>query len=256
MLVRTTPRRILFTLLTAALALASCNVGATPAPTIDVNVINTAAYETAVAQIAAQQTQTALVAPSDTPTPTNTVQALSTSALPTTGGIAPTAGSGALPTLSFNITPSTNTTPLAGFTPIGSPVAPAGTSVSLGDACNNNTFVADVTIPDGTIFGDDQGRGSRPGDEFQKVWRVQNTGTCRWDEGYTLAFIGGSNELEPHSVVFDSADDFVEPGENADLGINLVAPKTPGEYTATWRMQTDSGAFFGTPLTVVIEVVE
>lgn len=253
--VRNFPRRVLFILLTAALTLAACNVGATAAPTVDVNVINTAAYETAIAQIAAQQTQTALAAPTTTPPPTNTAQSLSTAALPTAGGPTPTGNAaGALPTVSFNVTP--NTTPLAGFTPVsGSPVA-AGPTASLGDACNNNVFVADVTIPDGTIFADDNGRGGRPGDEFQKIWRVQNTGTCKWDEGYVLAFIGGDDELDPHSVVFDSADDFVDPGENADLGLNLTAPKFPGKYTATWRMQTDSGAFFGTPLTVLIEVVE
>ncbi|HSL27923.1 MAG TPA: NBR1-Ig-like domain-containing protein [Anaerolineales bacterium] len=257
MLVRKTPRQLLFILLTAALTLAACNAGATPAPTVDVNAINTAAFETAAAQIAAQQTQTALAAPSNTPPPTNTALSLSTAALPTAGtpgAASPTAGSGALPTVSFNVTP--NTTPLAGFTAVvGSPVAPAAT-VSLGDACNNNIFVADVTIPDGTIFNDDAGRGGRPGDEFQKVWRVQNTGSCTWDEGYTLAFVGGSSALNPKSVVFDSADDFVAAGATADLGVNLTAPLQPGDYTATWRMQSDNGTFFGTPLTVVIKVVE
>jgi hypothetical protein len=219
---------------------------------VDVNAINTAAYETAVAQIAAQQTQTALAAPTNTPPPTNTALSLATAGAPTAGtNVAlPTAGSGALPTVSFNITP--NTTPLAGFTPL----APSGPTASLGDSCHNNTFVADVTIPDGTVFNDDAGRGGRPGDEFQKIWRVQNTGSCRWDEGYVLAYVGGDQALQPHSVVFDSADDFVDPGENADLGLTLTAPRTPGKYTATWRMQTDSGSYFGTFLTVSIEVVE
>lgn len=255
MLVRKYPRRLLYILLTAALLLAACNVGSTPAPAVDVNAINTAAYETAIAQIAAQQTQTALAAPTNTPPPTNTALSLATVALPTTGGTAPTAASGALPTVSFNVTP--NTTPLAGFTPLaGSTVVAPAATAALGDSCHNNTFVADVTIPDGTTFQDSNAKGGRPGDEFHKVWRVQNTGSCRWDEGYVLAFIGGDDELKPHSVVFDSADDFVEAGENADLGITLVAPKFPGKYTATWRMQTDNGAYFGTPMTVLIEVLE
>jgi D-alanyl-D-alanine carboxypeptidase len=86
MLVRKFPRRTLFILLTAALTLAACNVGATPAPTIDVNAINTAAFETAVAQIVVQQTQTALAAPSNTPPPSNTPLSLATAALPTAGG--------------------------------------------------------------------------------------------------------------------------------------------------------------------------
>lgn len=260
MLVRKFPRRTLIILLTAALTLAACNMGATPAPTADLNAINTAAVATAMGQISAQFTETALAAPSSTPQATDTTIPLATFALPTTSAGSPVAGGG-LPTVSFNstqttnTTPNTNTTPLAGFTPIGSPVAPAATQ-SLGDACNNNVFVADVTIPDGTIFQDSNPRGGRPGSDFQKVWRVQNTGTCKWDEGYTLAFIGGDDDLNPKSVIFDSTDDFVDPGETADLGVNLTAPKFPGKYTASWRMQADNGAFFGTPLTILIEVKE
>ena len=176
MLVRIFPRGILFMLLITTLTLAACNVGATPAPTVDVNAINTAAVATAMGQISAQLTQTALAMPSNTPTPTNTALALSTSALPTTGaGTAATAG--ALPTLSFNTTPGTNPTLAAGFTPIsGSPVAPVST-------CHSSAFVADVTVPDDTVFN--------PGDDFDKTWRIQNTGTCSWDDGYNLVFVSG-----------------------------------------------------------------
>jgi hypothetical protein len=239
MLVRIFPRGILFMLLITTLTLAACNVGATPAPTVDVNAINTAAVATAMGQISAQLTQTALAVPSNTPTPTNTALALSTSALPTTGaGTAATAG---LPTLSFNTTP--NTTPIAGFTPIsGSPAAP----VNPVDTCNNSAYISDVTIPDGTVL--------RPGADFVKTWRVQNTGTCAWDEGYKLVFIAGDRALDPVSFEITSADDFVAAGATDDLSIDLTAPEAEGSYTATWQMQTDTGAYFGTPLTVVIEV--
>jgi hypothetical protein len=228
-------------LLITTFTLAACNVGATPAPTVDVNAINTAAVATAMGQISAQLTQTALAVPSNTPTPTNTALALSTSALPTTGaGTAATAGSGALPTLSFNTTP--NTTPIAGFTPLaGSPVAPPA-----GDTCNNSAYISDVTIPDGTVLS--------PGEDFVKTWRVQNTGTCAWDEGYKLVFIAGDRALDPVSFEITSADDFVAAGATDDLSISLTAPEAEGSYTATWQMQTDTGAYFGTPLTVVIEV--
>jgi hypothetical protein len=251
MLVRKSPRRTLIILLTVALTLAACNVGATPAPTVDVNAINTAAVATAMGQISAQLTQTALAAPSATPQPTDSPIPLATFALPTTAAGSPAPGG--LPTVSFNNAP--NTTPLAGFTPIGSPVAPVATQ-SLGDACNNNVFVADITIPDGTIFQDSNPRGGRPGSDFQKIWRVKNTGNCKWDEGYQLAFIGGDQALSPHSVIFRDANDFVNPGDTADVGLFLTAPKFPGKYTATWRMQADNGAFFGTLLTVSIEVKE
>ena len=245
MLVRNFPRRILLIMLTATLTLAACNVGATPAPTVDVNAINTAAVATAMGQISAQLTQTALVAPTNSPPPTVSPLPLVTSALPTaTGGVAPTAGvSGALPTLSFNTTP--NTTQVAGFTPLATSAAPVSTAV-LGDSCNNSAYVADVTYPDNTVV--------KPGINFEKVWRVQNTGTCLWDDGYKLVFIAGDRALDPYTFEFKDSADFVSGGETADLGIDLTAPNAEGTYTATWRMQSDNGAFFGTLLTVVIVV--
>ena len=247
MLLRKFPRRTLIVLLIATLPLAACSMGATPAPTVDLNAINTAAVATAMGQISAQQTQTALAAPSDTPPPTDTPIPQATFALPTTAvaGASPTGNaSGALPTLSFNTTP--NSTQVAGFTPIsGSPVAPVNTAV-LGDSCNNSIYIADVTIPDGTVL--------KPGVDFEKIWRVQNTGTCPWDEGYRLAFIGGDQALDPVSFDFKEKADFVAGGETADIGVNLTAPNAEGTYTANWRMQSDNGAYFGTYLTVLIEV--
>ena len=241
------PRRTLLILLIATFSLAACSMGATPAPTVDINAINTAAVATAMGQISAQQTQTAVAAPSDTPLPTDTPIPQATFALPTTAvaGTSPVGNTpGALPTLSFNTTP--NTTQVAGFTPIsGSPVAPVNTAV-LGDSCNNSIYIADVTIPDGTVL--------KPGVDFEKIWRVQNTGTCAWDEGYKLAFVGGDQALDPVSFEFKDSADFVAGGETADLGVNLTAPNAEGKYTANWRMQSDNGAYFGTYLTVLIEV--
>lgn len=248
MLVRKFPRRTLLILLTATLALAACNVGATPAPTVDVNAINTAAVATAMGQISAQLTQTALAAPTNTPAATDTPLSLVTSVVPglptTAAGASPTAGG--LPTLSFNTTPGENTTPLAGFTPAGTSVVPAGPTTSLGDACNNSAFIADVTYEDGTVI--------KPGINFEKIWRVQNTGTCTWDDGYKLVFIAGDKALDPYNFEFKRSEDFVAGGETADLGIDLTSPLKAGSYSATWRMQSDTGVFFGTLLTVVIEV--
>jgi hypothetical protein len=243
MLVRKLARRTLLTLLTTTLTLAACNVGATPAPTVDVNAINTAANATAMAQISAQLTQTALAAPTNTPLPTDTPLSLATVALPTAGA-SPTGGvPGALPTLSFNTTP--NTTPLAGFTPLSTSVAPINT-VPAGDACNNLVYVADATYPDNSEI--------KPGTDFEKKWTVKNIGTCTWDDGYTLVFIGGDKALDPTSFKIENTEDFVAAGETADIGVDLTAPLKEGTYTATWRMQSDTGVYFGDLLTVIIVV--
>jgi hypothetical protein len=237
--VRKSPRRTLLILLMITLTLAACNVGATPAPTVDVNAINTAANATAMAQIAAQLTETALAAPTNTPPPTDTPLSLATVALPTAG---PSPTGGVLPTLSFNNTP---TTPLPGFTPLGTSIPPVNT-VSFGDGCNNLAYVADATYPDNSEI--------KPGKNFNKKWTVKNTGTCTWDEGYKLVFIGGDRDLDPTSFEFKNKEDFVSAGETADIGVDLTSPLKEGSYGGTWRMQSDAGVYFGEYLTVLIIV--
>ena len=232
MFVRKLSRTSSLTLLAAALLLAGCNMGATAEPTVDVNAINTAAVATAMGQLSAQLTQTALAAPSPTPLSTVTLVPLPTSALPTVN-------TGAIPTLSFN------TTPVAGFTQLASPAAPAATT-SLGDSCNNSAYEVDVTIPDGTIM--------KPGEDFTKIWKIRNTGTCTWDEGYTFVFVGGDKTIDPRNFEFQKESDFVAGGEAIDIAIKLTAPMAEGKYQGNWRMRSDSGTYFGETLTVVFEV--
>ena len=240
MFVRKSPRHIFITLLTAALMLAACNVGAAPAPTVDINAVNTAIVGTTVAQFSAQFTQTALAIP-PTPMPTNTPQELPTFAQPTTDA------SGALPTVSFDVTPTIEgaASPLPAFTQVAAPTKAA--TQALGDSCYNSVFEGDVTIPDGTVL--------KGGEDFQKVWKIRNTGTCTWDEGFTLVYIGGSKpDLDPYNFEFKKSSDFVVGGKAIDIGLNLTAPCTPGKYEGHWRMRNDGGYYFGTLLSVYIEV--
>ena len=97
-------RQVLLNLFAAAVLLTACNVGATPAPTLDINAMNTAIVGTTVAQLSGQFTQTALAAPTNTPAPINTQAAVPTLALPTLAGssaASPTLDAAALPTFSF-----------------------------------------------------------------------------------------------------------------------------------------------------------
>lgn len=239
-------KQVTIGILAAALTLTACNMGATPAPTIDVGAINTAAYTTAIAQVSVQQTQSALAAPSATASPTNTNVPLATVVLSGNGTVAPTVA-GTLPTVSFNTNP--NTTPLAGFTPLASPAAPKAATAALGDECSNNAFEGDVTIPDGSVI--------KPGANFDKTWKIRNTGSCKWDDGFSLIYIGGTGTaLDPYDFKFQDSHDFVEPGGAIDITLRLSAPCDPGKYEGHWRMKNDKGYYFGTILSVYIEVTE
>jgi hypothetical protein len=244
MFVQKYQRQVMLFFTIAALTLAGCNVGATPAPTVDVNAINTAIVGTTVAQLSLQFTQTAQAQPTVAPASTDTPVNLPTFSLPTVSGATPTTA-GALPTISFNTTPVANT-PVAGFTQLASPVPAGGATPVLGDSCRNSAYVADVTVPDGTVF--------KPGADFVKTWSIKNSGSCNWDDGYVFAWIAGDKALDPYSVKFKDKKDFISAGTTTNISVNLTAPLDPGKYTATWRMQSDTGYYFGSMFTVVIEV--
>lgn len=109
--------------------------------------------------------------------------------------------------------------------------------------CTNNAgFVADVSIPDGTVF--------TQGAVFTKVWRVQNSGTCSWDESYSLVFLSGSRMSE--SAVYPVPP--TAPGDTADLAVPMAAPSQYGSFKGTWRIRDGNGQFFGTTVTVLIAV--
>ena len=100
------------------------------------------------------------------------------------------------------------------------------------DLLNQLTFVADVTIPDGTPV--------QAGQVFTKTWRVRNTGQSTWSAGYVLAFFADEQLSGPASVALPA----LAPGQVADVSLQLTAPAAPGRYKSTWKGRTPQGVFF------------
>jgi hypothetical protein len=244
--VRNLRHKMLLIGITAVLILEGCNVGATPAPTVDVNAINTAIVGTTVAQLAVQLTQTAQAQPTLPPAPTDTPVSLPTFTLPTAAvGASPTAG--ALPTISFNTTPIANT-PVAGFTALPTSGAPTSSANGTKVGCNDASFV-DENLKDGSKV--------KAGKEFGKVWQIQNTGTCTWDEGYAFAFQAAQSTpgIAGYDIVIKKKEEFTAPGHSQSFIIKLTAPDTAGEYKGFWKLKTDDGTYFG-PLVYFDIIVE
>ncbi len=105
----------------------------------------------------------------------------------------------------------------------------------------NSKFVADVTIPDGTIF--------TPNAVFTKTWRVQNNGTCAW-ENFSIVFVSGTQMAASGIYPVPTTP----PGGTADLVVPMTAPSNYGVYQGTWKMRSSAAQLFGTNLTVVINV--
>lgn len=223
----------LIIMLTLSLVLSACNFGQKPEPTPDVGAIFTAAAETVVAQFSIDLTQTALAAPTATPIPTNTVQ-------PTFAVVSPGAGSAVAPA----------TTPLPTFgigtQPVGLPTTTSIVALATqGETCYNSEFVADVTYPDGTVV--------KGGALIAKVWSLKNTGTCTWDDGFSLQPVTGeAMGGKPWEIT--AKKDFVKPGEIVEIRIDMKVPDSAGDHGGCWRMKGDNNYYFGTYACVLVKV--
>lgn len=98
---------------------------------------------------------------------------------------------------------------------------------------NDSYFVADVTLPDDTAV--------QPGATFIKTWRVRNSGTLPWGQGYTLNFVRGTAMTNAVSIPVPS----VPASGEAQLSVSLTAPTTPGTYYSDWRLRDAAGQLFG-----------
>lgn len=134
--------------------------------------------------------------------------------------------------------------PTAVPTVIPTPVPTAIPTPGPGPCANNAAFIADITVPDGTAF--------QPNQQFNKIWRVQNVGSCTWNPKYQLVFSGGERMTNLTQVPVPSN---IAPGQTVDLLIAMSAPATGGAHTGQWQLHAEDGARFGPVLTVKINTI-
>ncbi len=112
------------------------------------------------------------------------------------------------------------------FTPPPPTMAPAG--------CDRASFVADVTIQDGTRLV--------PGEAFTKTWRLKNNGSCVWTTSYKLVYYSGTQMSAPTMVNLPWGATY---GQTVDVSVNMVAPMDAGSYRGYWILANASGQYFG-----------
>ena len=115
------------------------------------------------------------------------------------------------------------------------PAAALPTSAAAAQTCSDwAQFVADVTVPDGSLFD--------PSQAFTKTWRLRNIGTCTWTTSYTMVFDSGTQMGSTASVPFGTS---VAPGATIDLSVSMTAPNSAGHYIGYWKFKNASGTAFG-----------
>lgn len=151
------------------------------------------------------------------------------------------------PTATATPEPTLTPTPTATATPEPSPTE----ETPVLEDCDEATFIADVTIPDGKELD--------PDTPFTKTWRLLNAGTCTWNPNYKLYFVSGDLMSGPSSQQLVTLE--VPPGASIDVSVKLTSPTKPGTYLGYWGLKNADGVRFGlgpsgSPFSVEIKVVE
>lgn len=138
----------------------------------------------------------------------------------------------------------------------GQPVTTNSNTPNPGDTndalCNQASpgTPLDVTIPDNTRL--------EPNENFSKIWRLVNSGTCVWSSDYALVWFSGDDFGAGRAQPILSN---VRPGDSVDFTVDMVAPDVPGLYSGYWMLRSGSGDLFGigpagdSPFWVRIQVV-
>lgn len=205
------PKKLLWLFLIFTLILASCQPSApeaTPTVPLSPELVYTSAAQTAEALRVVRFTQTSFPSPEEL---------LATSNAPT-------------PTETF--TPAPTATATAGPTATSAPVDTG--QMAAGDKVE---FVADLTVPDGTIY--------QPNQSFTKTWRLKNAGSTTWTTAYSLVFANGALMSGPASqrLMLEAA-----PGTLIDISVDLIAPADAGSHRGYWYLQNAEGKNFGVGL--------
>lgn len=152
--------------------------------------------------------------------------------------------------LRVSVAPTPDSSPLP-VAPVALAPTASPTSVESEDAArpsptpvcaDNLKFVADLTVPDGTIAA----RGAL----IDKRWQVENSGSCNWDDHYRLRLISGAEMgLQAEQALYPARS-----GASAVIRMLLLAPSKPGTYRSAWQAVGPGEELFGDIIYVEIRV--
>lgn len=129
-------------------------------------------------------------------------------------------------------------------TPTPTPAAMGMTARTTAPACMQAQFVADVTVPDGTKFDNNEA--------FKKTWRLRNSGTCDWPQDTVLVFAQSEKMGGPDSVPVG----VVKAGATVDISVDLKAPANAGRFTGLWYLKAGGAKIPGSDVSVVVQAGE
>jgi hypothetical protein len=125
--------------------------------------------------------------------------------------------------------PQPSSTPAIEPAPSATEIPPSPTP----ECSDDLDYLQDLTIPDGTVL--------TPGQTIDKRWEVRNSGSCNWNQRYSLRLISGDAMGANASMPLYPA----RAGTDATLQVLFTAPQAPGTYECQWQAATPDGTLFG-----------
>lgn len=131
-------------------------------------------------------------------------------------------------------------------------VTPAPQATSTPVPClYNMAYVADLNYDDKNMSAPPV---MKPGQQFDKKWRVRNSGTCAWEPNFYLGYVRGNRPEASMGATPVFLSKAVQPGETVDLTARLTAPTAYGTFQAFWQMHDTTNRAFGDVVWVGIQV--
>ena len=96
-------------------------------------------------------------------------------------------------------------------------------------------------IPDAAIllsYSPEDGAVFHPGNQFDAVWTVKNTGASTWTTDYHIRYASGANMSETKRYYLSQE---VKPGEQIDLVADMVTPAEKGIRVGYWEFVNGNG---------------
>jgi hypothetical protein len=84
------------------------------------------------------------------------------------------------------------------------------------------------------------------------TWRLRNTGTVPWGDGYRLTFADGWPLGAPEGVLLPAA----APGDAITVTLPITVPSLEGRAYGLWRLRNPDGVAFGPPLAASVGVMD
>jgi hypothetical protein len=107
-------------------------------------------------------------------------------------------------------------------------------TVTVPSCTNQAVFVKHLSLSDNTALN--------PNMFYGKVWEIENTGTCTWNESYQLVLVSGSPVFDQSPIPLATV---VAPGETTAVKVDFATSGESDTYTGNWMIQSHTGDMFG-----------